>query len=351
MQTSVASRHLSPQGEGRKILIIAPAWIGDMVMAQTLFKLLKAHNPLVEIDVLAPSWTLALTERMPEINSRILFPFGHGQLRLLKRYAFAKTLREKRYDQAIVLPGSFKSALTALFAKIPLRTGWLGEWRIGLLNDIRWSKKNYPLMIQQLAALSTLKHHALDAYYPQLVSNEHNRQALIKKFRLTTERKVLVLCPGAEYGPAKRWPIASFAFVAKQMLAMGWQVWILGAKKEKELATDLMAATKGHCVDLTGKTSLMDVIDLISLAEAVITNDSGLMHIASALNRLLIVIYGSSSPNFTPPLSKRARIRYLALACSPCFKRVCPLGHFNCMNKISPEQILSDLHHLLDENN
>jgi heptosyltransferase-2 len=333
------------------ILVIAPAWIGDMVMAQTLFKLLKSNSPDIIIDVLAPRWTLPLVERMPEINKGILFPLDHGQLKLAKRYALAKQLRRSAYDQAIVLPGSFKSALTALWAKIPLRTGWVGEWRYGLLNDIRSTKKQLPLLIQQYLALGLSKASPLPqdlaSYYPSLQILKENQQRLLKQLNLTHEKPILALCPGAEYGASKRWPTHHFAQVATEKLAYGWEVWIFGSPKDAGYAQEIQLLTNHKCIDLTGKTSLLEAIDLLACADAVISNDSGLMHIAAALNIPLVVMYGSTTPNFTPPLTSKSRTLSLNLECSPCFERVCPLGHTNCMQQMRPEQVLSKLDELL----
>ncbi len=330
-----------------QILVVGPAWIGDMVMAQTLFKLLKYHHPSLAIDVVSPSWTMPLVSRMPEVRTAISFPFKHGELKLFKRYAFAKALRKKHYTHAIILPHSFKSALTAYWAKIPKRTGWVGESRYGLLNDIRrLNKTDYPLMIQQFAALGVEKTQILphlEAFYPKLEVDERDKIAATKKFDFHTEQPMLALCPGAEFGPSKRWPIHYFSSVAQSLLNQGWQVVILGSQAESQLADDLMESTNGRCIDLTGKTTLTEAIDVLSLTQAVIANDSGLMHIAAALDRPLVVIYGSSSPAFTPPLGNNVAIANLSLDCSPCFKRQCPLGHHDCMQKLQPDSILSKL--------
>lgn len=339
--------------EINKILVIAPAWIGDMIMAQALFKFLKLTQPAVIIDVLAPAWTLALTERMPEVRQGIMLPFGHGQLQLIKRYAFARTLRKEKYDQVIVLPSSFKSGLIAFWAKIPVRTGWLGEWRVGILNDVKkLDKKALPLLIQRFMALTNLAKinlpEALEDFYPSLSVNQDNQQQLLKKLKLTDARPILAIAPGAEYGPAKRWPVEYFAEVAINMLNKGWQVWIFGSKKESELAIEIQKLTNDQCIDLTGKTTLLEALDLLALSKSVITNDSGLMHVAAALNRPLVVVYGSSTPKFTPPLAQQVSKVHLNLVCSPCFKRVCPLKHFDCMNQIKPNLVLDNLNRLLN---
>jgi heptosyltransferase-2 len=339
--------------KSKRILIVGPAWIGDMVMAQTLFKYLKSNDRQIIIDVLAPKWTLPLVERMPEVNAGIVFPLGHGELNLKTRYKIAKDLRKNHYDQSIVLTGSFKSALTPWWAKIPKRTGWLGEWRLGLLNDIRHiNEQQQPLMIERFVALGLPKNqpmpNSLQHFYPHLTTDSEFANTILVKLGLNTAKPVLALCPGAEFGPAKRWLPEHFAQVAQQKIAQGWQVWIFGSAKESELAGLINSQTDNACIDLCGKTSLSEAVELLALSKIVISNDSGLMHIAAAVATPLIVLYGSSSPKFTPPLSKKVAIISEQLECSPCFKRTCPLEHFNCMKKITPETVLSKINTLLD---
>lgn len=339
---------------GKHILIVGPAWIGDMVMAQTLFKYIKSKDPNSQIDVLAPSWTLPLVERMPEVNSGIVFPLKHGELNLKVRYQIGKTLRKKNYHQAIVLPGSFKSAFTPWCAAIPQRTGWLGEWRLGLLNDIRsLDKTALPLMIQRFVALGTDKKQAipasLEAYYPRLTTNTDLKNQTLAKLKINSEKPILALCPGAEYGPAKRWPVEYFSQIAQAKIKEGWQVLIFGSAKEFDLAQSIIALTGADCHNLCGKTTLLEALDLLALTKVVVSNDSGLMHMAAALDRPLVVIYGSSSPKFTPPLAKKVAIASKELECSPCFKRTCPLEHFNCMKQLTPQIILSKINQLVKE--
>ena len=329
----------------QKILIIGPAWIGDMVMAQTLFKLLKQRLPNIIIHVLAPAWTCPLLQRMPEIDQIISAPFKHGELSLGKRYKLAKSLRDENYTQAIVLPNSFKSALIPYWAKIPRRTGWRGEMRYGLLNDIRiLDKTKLPLMIQRFVALGVDKAEPL----PEKISwPELQIQHIDPPPDYKLEDKILALCPGAEYGPAKRWPAKHFATVAKAKLAEGWQIWIFGGNKDQAIASEIQQLIDDAGIDLTGKTSLLQAIDLLALATVVVSNDTGLMHIAAALQRPLIVIYGSSSPQFTPPLSNNVTILSLNLSCSPCFKRICPQQHCRCLQDLKPEMVLSGLKHII----
>ncbi len=327
----------------RKILIIGPSWVGDTVMAQALFKLLKQQHPQAEIDVLAPSWTFTVLGCMPEVSNAIEMPIGHGELKLRERYRIGKSLRAKQYDQAIVLPNSFKSALIPWFAGIPVRTGWLREARQLLLNDGRQlDKTRYPLMIEQYLALGIAPDAALPAEYPYPAFHvtEAAQQAALEKHQPKwPHRKVLALGAGAEFGPSKRWPAEYYAELAKQKLNEGYDVWLFGSPKDKPVTDSIMEMTQNRCENLAGRLQLSETIALLSLTAGVVSNDSGLMHIAAALDKPLIVIYGSTSPSFTPPLSKSAQVLKMNLSCQPCFQRECPLKHHQCMRDITPAQV------------
>ena len=330
----------------KKILVVGPSWVGDMVMAQSLFMTLKNDNPQCQIDVLAPAWSLPLLERMPEVTKGIIMPLIHGQLGLVERWQLGKQLRTSQYDQAIVLPNSWKSAIAPFFAHIPLRTGYLGEMRWGLLNNPRkLDKKKLSMTVQRFVSLGLEKNKKQPPDYliPVLKIKENDRQAVIKKFQLPSSGKVLALCPGAEYGSAKRWPAEHYAELAKQKIAQNWSVWIFGSDKDTSVAKQINQLTAKTCIDFSGKTTLAEAIDLMSLTDTIVTNDSGLMHIGAALDKKVIAIYGSSDPNFTPPLNDKAKIINLNLACSPCFKRECPLEHKHCLTDISPQQVLAKI--------
>lgn len=327
-----------------KILVMGPAWVGDMVMAQCLFKLLKQRDPHVIIDVLAPAWSLPLLARMPEVSSAIVMPLVHGQLELRERYRIGKRLRQNKYDQAIVLPNSFKSALILWFAKIPLRTGWRGEMRYFVLNDVRkLDEKKYPLMIERFMALGLPPGAPLpkEPPLPELqISAESQKKALANHNLAHTGRPILALCPGAEFGPAKRWPEEYYAEVANAKLKAGWDVWLFGSPKDQSVTEKIMELTGRQCVDLAGKTKLEEAVDLLSLASAVVSNDSGLMHIAAALRKPLLAVYGPTSASFTPPLHKEAKVLSLSIECQPCFQRTCPLTHHRCMQELKPDMAL-----------
>lgn len=327
----------------RRILVVGPSWIGDTVLAQPLFNLLQARHAGALIDVLAPPWTLPLLQRMPEVRRSIPNPFAHGELKLGARHRLGNELRATGYDQAIVLPNSFKSALVPFFAAIPQRTGYVGEMRWGLINDVRrLDKQALPLMVERFAALAAPAGEAPVQPPPaaRLQVENDRRLATLHKLALDTQAPAVALCPGAEYGPAKRWPAGYFAELARRLSSRGCQVWIVGSGKETELGMEVEALSNGSCANLCGKTSLDEAVDVLASARLAVSNDSGLMHVAAALGTPLIALYGSSSPGFTPPMSDDAKILALDLPCSPCFKRQCPLGHFNCMRQLTPDTVM-----------
>uniref|UniRef100_UPI00214932E3 lipopolysaccharide heptosyltransferase II n=1 Tax=Endozoicomonas sp. ONNA2 TaxID=2828741 RepID=UPI00214932E3 len=321
-----------------KYLIVGPSWVGDMVMAQTLFIALKQQHPDAIIDVLAPAWSLPIIERMPEVRRGIDMPLGHGKLGLKARYQMGKSLRAAGYTHAIALPNSFKSALVPFWAKIKHRIGWRGEMRFGLLNDIRsLDKSQYPLMVARFVALAYPEGAALPEPLPipALQVNDKTLGKVLRRYDLHTDIPILALCPGAEFGPSKQWPAGYYTEVARSLSEQGWQVWLFGSAKDKAVTAAIKSglpdALQHHCHNLAGITTLADAIDLLSLASAVVSNDSGLMHIAAALNRPLVAVYGSTSPDHTPPMNTNSETLSMQLDCSPCFKRECPLGHMNCM--------------------
>jgi heptosyltransferase-2 len=318
-----------------------------MVLAQSLFKTLKSEHPDCVIDVAAPAWTLPLITRMPEVNQGIALPFKHGQFALFERIKFGRSLRSKAYTQAIILTNSFKSAILPYAANIPQRTSFLGEMRYGLINDIRpLDKSLLRRTVDRFITLGLTLGAGLpkDVPNPTLISNKENAVAALKALGLEIpSNKILGLCPGAEYGEAKRWPAEHYADVASAALKLGWQVWLFGSEKDAAVTAQINQLTSQQCLDLGGKTKLGDAIDLMSLCEAVVSNDSGLMHIAAALDKKLVAIYGSSNPHHTPPMNSRAVVEYLGLDCSPCFKRACPLGHLNCLKQIPASRVIADL--------
>jgi heptosyltransferase-2 len=331
----------------RRILVVGPSWVGDMVMAQSLFMTLQTRHPGAQIDVLAPQWSLPILERMPQVRRGIAMPLGHGQFGLRTRWQLGRELAREGYDQAIVLPGSLKSALVPWFAGIQKRTGFTGEMRYGLLNDRRdLDKTVLPMTVQRFVALGLppASGQTPPCPTPRLAANAANSARLPGKLGLSTHRPVIAFMPGAEYGPAKQWPAPHFAQLAKDLIVQGHQIWILGSAKDHDIAEQIaLAAASTHIHNLCGKTQLADVVDLLSICNAAVSNDSGLMHVAAALGIPLVALYGSSDPKHTPPLSPNAHVLYLGLECSPCFKRQCPLGHTRCLQEITPDLVLKAL--------
>lgn len=336
-----------------KILIIGPSWVGDMVMSQSLYKTLKQQHPDCQIDVLAPQWCKPILERMPEINQALTMPIGHGEFNLLKRREIGKSLRGNRYTHALILPNSAKSALIPWFANIPQRTGWKGEMRFGLLNDIRTNKKDFQYMVERYVALAYSKVEMVNSTSlggletlprPELTIDAAVQQQSISKFSLATDKPIVGLCPGAEFGPAKKWPEQHYSAVAQEMINRGCQVWLFGSQKDvpacEKIVAGLSDDAQSNAVILAGKTSLIEAVDLLAACQTVISNDSGLMHVAAAVGCQVVAIYGSTSPEYTPPLTNKVAIVHTDIECRPCFKRECPLGHLKCLKELTPAMVL-----------
>jgi heptosyltransferase-2 len=329
-----------------KILVVAPSWIGDTILAQPLLTLLKQHNPVARIEVLAADWSAPLLGRMAEVDAVIVNPFRHGEFGLGARRSLGRRLASAvpgdtashNFSVAYVLPNSWKSALVPFFAGIPQRIGYQGENRYLLLNERhRLDTVSHPQLVQRYAALAGPLPASLPR--PNLRSTPEQQQAARRALNLPLDAAPVIFCPGAEYGPAKRWPARHFAALARLVATPQSPVWLIGSEKDAVVGDEIAAAADGAALNLCGRSTLEQAIDLIAAARCVVSNDSGLMHVAAALERPLVALYGSSSPGYTPPLSPQATIVSKNLSCSPCFKRECPLGHFDCMNGILPQQV------------
>jgi len=329
-------------GPNDRVLLIAPSWVGDAILSEPLVA--EVHRQGVEnaVDVVAPAWCAPVFRRMRGVGRVIDAPATHGQLALAARRALGRALAGQRYTHAYVLPNTWKSALVPYFARIPVRIGYVGELRYGVLTHARkLDRKASPQLVARYASL-VHGYNGAASLAPRLVPDAANLVAAMRALGLSREPPVAILCPGAEFGPAKRWPAAHFAALARRLVDDGHAIWIVGSPNDRAAAEALIAAlapAAPHVSDLTGRTDLGTAIDLMSVASLVVSNDSGLMHAAAAVDARLVALFGSSSPTYTPPLSANARIARIDIACSPCFKRECPLGHFRCMRELSPELV------------
>ena len=323
-----------------RILIVAPSWVGDAILSEPLVAVLR--EPFAEpfVDVLAPPWCAPVYARMRGVGDIIENPLGHGELGLGRRRALAREVRGRGYTHAFILPNSFKSALIPWLAGIPRRIGYAAEGRRALLTEARrLDPTALPRLVDRFVALAVPKGRLIPTPpAPVLVPNASNAFAAMRALTLSTHRPIAILCPGAEYGPAKRWPAEHFIALARRLLDEGYAVWLLGSPNDQPVAQPIAAAIAG-VRDLTGRTDLGTAIDLLSLASVVVSNDSGLMHAAAAVGRPLVALFGSSSPDYTPPLSPLAHIAKIDIVCSPCFQRECPLGHFKCMRELEVEVV------------
>lgn len=323
------------------LLVIGPSWVGDMVMAQSLFMTLKARYPHATIGVVAPAWSQPILERMPEVDEVLPLAVGHGEFGLASRRELARRLKG-RFDRAIVLPRSWKAALVPFMARIPQRIGFLGEYRYGLLKERRkLDKQILDQTVKRFVSLGLPLDEAVRGDFaipkPRLTIDRDNLVNLRLAHTLSS-RPAIGMMPGAEYGPAKQWPLDYFHQLAKKLIADGYEIRVFGGPKDHDGANTI-AEGLPQAHNLCGKTALADAVDLLADCRQVVTNDSGLMHVAAAVGVRIHALYGSSSPAYTPPLTDNAVIHYLGLSCSPCFERTCPLGHTNCLNELHVDSV------------
>jgi heptosyltransferase-2 len=317
-------------------------------MTEPLLRRLHARGERLTVGALP--WVAPVYRAMPQVAEVIEFPFAHGGLQFKARRSLARQI-EGRFDAAYVLPNSLKSALLPFLASIPKRVGYLGEARVGLLTHRlkNPSRDKRPPMVAFYSSLSGEPDVAGDRPHLQI----DTAQCDATLTRLGLQRAgYFVFVPGAEYGPAKRWPVSHFAELARKLTR---PVLLLGSVKEaalcEEIAALANASQPGRCRSLAGSTSLTEAFCLIAAAKSVVSNDTGLMHVAAALDVPQVAIFGSSSPLHTPPLSERARVLWLKndatyqppLDCAPCFERACPLGHTRCLNDIGADRVLQVL--------
>ena len=329
--------------ETKRILVVGPSWIGDMVLSQSLYKSLKRQSATTEIDVVAPAWSKALLHRMPEVSNAVEMPIGHGEMKLRTRYRLGRQLRQRNYNQAIIIPRSMKAALLAWFANIPIRTGYRGEMRYGLINDMRMlDRESMPKIVTRFVFLGEppgVLPHGIDTPRPALIVDQNNRDACLQRLGLKKDTPVLVLIPGAAYGKSKQWPVEYFSEIARRYVDKGWQVWVFGSTTDCVLGEQIKESVPRGAVNLCGQTTLEEAIDLMSIADMVVANDSGMMHVAAAVGRPLVAMYGSTAESYAPPMTSHAKCLSRNLECSPCRSRTCRYGHYRCLTEISPDEV------------
>ncbi|MAA73508.1 MAG: lipopolysaccharide heptosyltransferase II [Salinisphaeraceae bacterium] len=315
-----------------------------MVMAQSLLVCLRQQTPERPIDVLAPGWCKGIIERMPEVRRAIELPSQHGRFDWAMRRRLGADLRQHGFGQAYILPRSLKAAIPAWLARIPRRTGYLGEMRFGLINDVR-SKDAATFRHTVRRFLYLADKRAIDPQWtppsPSLRIDFERQRDLLEQFGIASEEPVVALLPGAEYGPAKQWPARHFADLAAGLGRAGVRCIVLGSPKEQALGEAIVSDSGGAALNLCGRTSLPDAVDLIGACRAAVSNDSGLMHVAAAVGVPVVALYGSSSSERTPPLTEQAVVMTRALTCRPCFERRCPYGHTACLSHIRPDTVLA----------
>ncbi|MCY4303713.1 MAG: lipopolysaccharide heptosyltransferase II [Aestuariivita sp.] len=326
-----------------RILVFGPKWVGDSVMAQSLYERIKQLNSAATIDVVAPKYLHSLLKRMPQVKDTIYMPLAHGQLGLRERRRIGISLR-KRYNQAIILKRSFKVALIPWFAKIPIRTGFRGEMRYGLINDMRQlNSDEMPRLVDRFVSLGQPKQTPLPKNITpsRLIVKPANAQMCMEHLGIDNELPIMILAPGTAASPSKQWPARHFAKLAEHYGNRGYQIWILGSRKDQDVCRQITKTANIPIHNLCGRTTLEDSIDLLAQAEKVVSNDSGLMHIAAAVGCSVVGIFGSTPPEYALPISDHVRYSWANLSCSPCWQRTCRYGHYHCLTHITPQEVIS----------
>jgi heptosyltransferase-2 len=337
-----------------RTLVISPNWIGDAVMAQPLLQLLRQRHPERAIDVLAPPSVAPVWRACAEVDAVLETPFRHRALQLRERWKYARELKRRGYADAYVLPNTLKYALIPWLAGIPRRVGYKGEMRYGLVNVMHHDDKPPRPMVPFYAALAQDPALPLAAAVPRpkLGVPSELVAAACARHGVDSGRPLVVFAPGAEFGAAKRWPQRHFGALAQAIVQHqpGAQIALLGSPRDRETCDEVVAhagATAGHILNLAGATRLDEAVALVARAAAVVANDSGLLHIASGLNRPVVALYGPTDPGHAPPFSDMARSLSLGLDCAPCRQRECPLGHHDCMEKMEAPMVWRELRPML----
>jgi heptosyltransferase II len=340
-------REMVSSAAGAPILVIPYMWIGDFVRCHTVVKLLEQRCPGRPIDLLTTSLCAPLVDYMPGVRQGILWDLPRSRLALAQQARLARTLRAQGYSQALIMPRTWKSAVAPLLAGIPQRTGFAGELRLCLVNDLRWGERKLPRMVDRCAALAMPKHvpAPVNLPLPQLVVPQSEVLNWRERIGLTADRPVVAFAPGA-VGPSKRWPSTHYAALADRLASDGMSVWVLGGPNERSLAADIAAG--GRARDLTGD-DLRNAILALAAADVAVSNDSGLLHVAAAVGTPTIGVFGPTSPWHWAPLNPLAAVieTEIALSCRPCHKPTCRLRHHRCMYDIEPARVVAAIRQIL----
>lgn len=345
---------------GKKILVVSPAWLGDIIMSQSLLSVLKQQDPTNSIYVYAPSYAHPILNRMPEVDEILTNPFNHGQFLLKERINEGKKLKGYNFDCAYILPNSLKSALPPYFAGIKQRIGLKGESRYLIINKMRSNKKAFPRMVDRYVSLAYIDDpkvnnaQALPKFdYPKLVLHKPS-QELLDRLNISLDRPLLALGCGANYGPAKLWPVEYFARISANFIQNGGAVLGLGTINDSQTVLAILKHLNDHHLpyfyNIAGKTSLTEALDLVGVCKAAVCNDSGLMHTVAAAKVPQACIFGSTSTGYTPPLSDLAICLESDEPCHPCFNRTCKYGTYRCLKQITPEHVIDALELLFSKN-
>jgi heptosyltransferase-2 len=327
--------------QGSPILVVPYMWIGDFVRCHSVIKLLKARFPERPVDVLSTTLCAPLTDYMPGLRRAIVVDLPRSRIAVKEQLALARRLERENYGSALIMPRTWKSALAPFLARIPERTGFVGEMRFALLNDVRYGERKLPRMVDRCAALALPAAAALPAEWPlpELNVAPAETEAWRRQHGLSSDRPAVALAPGA-VGPSKRWPASAYATLARRLIADGFAVWIIGGPEEKPLAAEIIGDTTAR--DLTGH-DLRNAILALATAAVAVSNDSGLLHVAAALGTPAIGIFGPTSPWHWAPLNALAATieSKTKVECRPCHKPVCRVVHHRCMRDIPPDQVFA----------
>ena len=331
---------MQDQDDTSPILIVPYMWIGDFVRGHTVARVLKQRWPNRPIDLLTTSLCAPLVDYMPGVRSSIVWDLPRSRLALAKQWGLAALLRARGYRTALVLPRTWKSALAPALAGIPERIGFVGEVRFGLINHWRWGERALPRFIDKNAALALPDGAPLPGEWPvPQLRVPLGDAAQFRQANGLGSGRAVALAPGS-VGASKRWTY--YGEAARLLAEQGLDVWVVGGPGEKAMAQDIVASGGPRVRDLTG-SDLRNGILAMAAASLAISNDSGLMHIAAALGKPTMGIFGPTSPYHWAPLNGLAATVQTKthVPCQPCHRPVCRMNDHRCMRDIPPSDVVA----------